>query len=91
MLSGLPVSEDVDFEFLARSFELSGSSIKNVAVSAAFLAAADGTEVHMAHLLVSVQAEQQKAGKSISREDFGEYYRQISDYQKQKMQSENGS
>ena len=46
-----PVSEDVDFEFLAGQFELSGSSIKNIAVSAAFRAAAAGTEVEMEQIL----------------------------------------
>ena len=76
----LPLDDDVDFEFLARSFELSGSSIKNTAVAAAFLAAAEGSPVKMVHLLLSVQAEQRKAGKSVSRAEFGEYYTQVSHY-----------
>ena len=77
----LPLDADVDLEFLARSYELSGSSIKNIAVAAAFMAAADGEPVNMAHLLLSVQAEQRKAGKSMSRAEFGEYAEQVQVYQ----------
>ena len=78
----LPLNEDIDFDFLARSFELSGSSIKNIAVSAAFLAAEKGVPPGMVHLLLATQAEQNKSGRSLSREDFGEYYNPICAYQK---------
>ena len=69
-----PVSEDVDFEFLAGQFELSGSSIKNIAVSAAFRAAAAGTEVEMEQILNCLKEEMKKSGKNLQREDFGPYY-----------------
>ncbi len=69
-----PVSEDVDFEFLAGQFELSGSSIKNIAVSAAFRAAAAGTEVEMGQILNCLREEMKKSGKNLQREDFGPYY-----------------
>lgn len=73
----LPRSEDIDFDFLARSFELSGSSIKNIAVSAAFLAAEEGVPMGMVHLLLAVQAEQNKTGKALGSEELGEYGSQV--------------
>ena len=69
-----PVEPDVDWEYLAGQFELSGSGIKNVAVNAAFLAARDGTAVGMPHLLTALRRELFKSGKVLVREDFGEYY-----------------
>ena len=80
----LPLGEDLDFDFLARSFELSGSSIKNIAVSAAFLAAEEGVPVGMVHLLTAAQAEEKKTGKSVGQEELGEYYHQVRDYQTMK-------
>lgn len=78
----LPRDEDIDFDFLSRSFELSGSSIKNIVVSAAFLAAGDHTTLGMVHLLLAVQAEQNKTGKTMGKDEFGEYYHQVQLYQK---------
>lgn len=77
----LPLQEDLDFDFLARSFELSGSSIKNIAVAAAFLAAEEGVPMGMAHLLTATQSEQNKTGKSVGQEELGEYYHQVRAYQ----------
>lgn len=69
-----PLEGDVDWEFLAQNFELSGSSIKNVAVNAAFLAAGRGETVGMTHLLIALRRELHKSGKVVTREDFGQYY-----------------
>lgn len=69
-----PVEPDVDWDYLAGQFELSGSSIKNVAVNAAFLAARAGTAVGMPQLLTALRRELFKSGKVLVREDFGEYY-----------------
>ena len=84
----LPRDEDLDFDFLARSFEFSGSSIKNVAVAGAFLAAAEGRPLSMVHLLRAVQAEQHKAGKSVGREELGEYYHQVQRDLEERMRQE---
>lgn len=81
----LPRDEDLDFDFLARSFELSGSSIKNIAISAAFLAAEEGVPLGMIHLLLATQTEQNKTGKNLGREEFGEYYHQIQTYVQLKL------
>ncbi|MFI3313625.1 MAG: ATP-binding protein, partial [Eubacteriales bacterium] len=78
--STAPLAEDVDVDFLARSFQLSGSSIKNIALSAAFLAVQEDASISMTHLLLAIKAEEEKAGKLLRREEFGEYYLQIAPY-----------
>ncbi len=72
--SETPLDEQIDWEFLAQAFELSGSSIKNCAVAAAYLAAGAGTYVTMGHILLAVRRELEKSGKTISKEEFGPYY-----------------
>ncbi len=74
-----PVSSDVDWEFLAEHFELSGSGIKNTAVNAAFLAARAGVSVGMEQILTALKREIFKNGKHLSREDFGAYYMLLED------------
>ncbi|HML36006.1 MAG TPA: ATP-binding protein [Bacillota bacterium] len=69
-----PLSGELDYEYLARRFELSGSSIKNIAVNAAFMAAAGSGEVGMAEILQALRHELAKSGKSLSPEEFGEYH-----------------
>jgi AAA+ superfamily predicted ATPase len=66
---GISFADNVDFDLLARQFKLSGGNIKNVALAAAFLAAADGGIVTMAHLLHAVRREFQKLGKVVTEFD----------------------
>ncbi len=61
-----PLAEDVDVDFLAHQFKLSGGNIKNIALASAFLAAADGGVVTMAHVRHATQREYQKLGKVLS-------------------------
>lgn len=61
-----PLGEDLDPALLARAFELSGASIKNAALHGALLAAAEGTEVQMRHLMDSIRNEYEKQGKNFS-------------------------
>jgi len=72
--SQAPVSDDVDFEFLARKFKMAGGNIKNVALSAAFRAAEDGGEIRMEHLILSLKREYRKLGKVCERTEFESYY-----------------
>ena len=65
---------ELDYEYLAARFELSGSSIKNIAVAAAFLAAGQGAKVAMNHILTALRDEMIKSGKSMPPESFGEYF-----------------
>lgn len=69
-----PIADDVDFEFVSRKFELAGGNIKNIAVSAAFLAAEEGRAVGMRHIINAARYELRKMGKVLLREDLGEYH-----------------
>ena len=70
----MPLKEDLDLEYLASNFELSGASIKNIALNAAFLAAAQKEVLGMEQIVVALQQEYQKAGKTLGREELKEYY-----------------
>ena len=61
----LPRGADLDLDFMARRFEIPGGNIKNIALAAALLAAAEGGEVTMAHLIRATQREYQKMGKVV--------------------------
>jgi AAA+ superfamily predicted ATPase len=61
-----PLAADVDTTQLAQRFKLSGGNIKNIALGAAFLAAAEHVPVHQGHLLRAVRREMQKAGKMLT-------------------------
>lgn len=68
-----PVADDVDWRFLAEKFELSGGHIKNIVLSAAFMAAGDGTPISMRHLLRSAVTEMKKNEIVVVREQLREY------------------
>ncbi|MEF8701261.1 MAG: AAA family ATPase [Candidatus Accumulibacter sp. UW20] len=73
----VPCGVDVDFSYLARHFKVPGGNIRNIAVCAAFLAAADRTEVGMRHLIHAARREYQKLGCPCTATDFGPYYELI--------------
>jgi hypothetical protein len=64
------LAEDVDFRDLATRFKLSGGHIKNIALAAAFLAAANEEPVRQSHLLHAVRREYQKLGKVLSESEL---------------------
>ena len=64
----------LDLDFLAGKFSLSGGNIRNAVVYAAFLAAGEGTDVEMRHMIKAVKNEYAKSGKTVTREEAGEYY-----------------
>jgi AAA+ superfamily predicted ATPase len=66
-----PLADDADFDFLAQNFELSGGSIRNAALTAAFLAAEAGTPVDMPAIAVALKRELQKLGRLIDTTAFG--------------------
>ncbi len=74
-----PMEKEIDFDFLGRSFILSGGNIKNIALSAAFYAADDGKSVSMEHLIRACKREYQKMGKMCLKTDFGKYYDWVQD------------
>jgi ATP-dependent 26S proteasome regulatory subunit len=65
----VPLGTDVDLSSLARLFRLSGGSIRNVALSAAFLAAEQGQSVCMQHLMRATRREMQKMGRLVNADD----------------------
>ncbi len=70
--AGLPRRADLDLKFMAGRFELAGGNIRNIALGAAFLAAADGEVVTMGHLLQATRREYQKMGKVVLQGEFAE-------------------
>jgi len=72
--AGVPRADDVDLEFCARAFELSGGNIKNITLAAAYLAAMDDREVQMADLIKGTQREYRKLGRLLGESEFGPYY-----------------
>jgi hypothetical protein len=75
----VPVADDVDLDLLARHMELTGSGIRNAALSAAYLAASAGGPVCMEHLVRGVGRELQKSGRVPSRAAFGAHYDSLVD------------
>jgi hypothetical protein len=59
-----PLAADVDFPLLAEQLEFTGSTIKSAVMAAAYLAAADGGEIGMEHLVRAARQELAKQGKS---------------------------
>jgi SpoVK/Ycf46/Vps4 family AAA+-type ATPase len=74
-----PTSPDVDLAFLARKFKLAGGHIRNIALTAAFLAAEDGTPIGMKHFARATRREYQKLGKLIAESDFEQHYSLLKD------------
>jgi hypothetical protein len=72
--SDAPLEDHIDYEFLARQFKLSGGSIKNAVLTAAYLAASQGKRIGMTEMIRSVRMELQKQGKLVMKADFGKYF-----------------
>jgi SpoVK/Ycf46/Vps4 family AAA+-type ATPase len=66
-----PVDPDLDTEQLARGFRLSGGNIHNIALHAAYLAAAAGSAIGRPHILEAIRREHQKMGKVLSDSELG--------------------
>jgi hypothetical protein len=66
----VPRDANLDLGLLARRFKLAGGSIRNILVGAAYLAAADGGNVSMHHLLHSTRRELQKMGRLVRDKDL---------------------
>ncbi|MEM7330539.1 MAG: ATP-binding protein [Chloroflexota bacterium] len=66
----VPRDEGLDFELLADRFKLAGGNIRNIIVSAAYLAANNGQKVTMSHLLHGTRRELQKMGRLVDEDDL---------------------
>jgi SpoVK/Ycf46/Vps4 family AAA+-type ATPase len=65
-----PVSLEVDLDLLAERYRLTGGNIRNVVLTAAFLAARDGGVIGMDHLLWATRREFQKMGRLADEREF---------------------
>lgn len=66
----VPRAPNLDLPQLAQRFKLAGGNIRNVIVSAAHLAAADGGQVTMDHLLHGLRRELQKMGRIVDDDEL---------------------
>jgi SpoVK/Ycf46/Vps4 family AAA+-type ATPase len=66
-------TENLDYEFLSR-LEITGGNIKNIALNAAFLAAAAGAPISMQLLLMAARREYSKIDKLVVEFEFGRYF-----------------
>ena len=73
-LAAVPLGDDVDLDFCASAFELAGGDIRNIAVTTAYLAAADGGVADMRRLIRAVRVEYRKLGRLCVEAEFGPYY-----------------
>ena len=71
--------QDIDEQWLAEQFELSGGAIRNAAIHAAFVAAAAGTPITMDCAVGGVARELLKMGRLLKPADFGKYYPLVTD------------
>jgi ATPase family associated with various cellular activities (AAA) len=69
----VPRGDDLDLEFCARAFELSGGNIRSAATAAAYLAADAGRPVGMVDVIGAVAREYRKLGRLVLEREFGEY------------------
>jgi cytidylate kinase len=67
-----PMSGDVDFDRLSQQLQITGGSIKNIVLNAAFFAAADGGVIGMEHILRGARGEYEKIGKLWNDKSFAQ-------------------
>ena len=72
--STMPRAADLDLDFLADSFKLSGGAIRNIAVAAAYAAAEATHPLDMGDLVRATQREYMKLGRMVVESEFGPYY-----------------
>jgi SpoVK/Ycf46/Vps4 family AAA+-type ATPase len=72
--AGAPKADDIDLDFLARHFTLSGGNIRNVAVGAAFLAAEAALPLDMKDLVRETAREYRKLGRLCVEAEFGPWF-----------------
>ncbi|RPI74495.1 MAG: ATP-binding protein, partial [Desulfobacteraceae bacterium] len=68
-----PLAKDLDYKFLSERLKLAGGNIKNIALTAAFYAAGDATEIKLRHIMLASKREYRKIGKMFVKEDFEPY------------------
>ena len=69
-----PKDPDIDYEYIANQFSIAGGAIINSGINACVVAAAEGRDVSMQHLIYAIARELHKMGKQVNRVHFGKYY-----------------
>jgi hypothetical protein len=69
-----PLADDVDLDFLATQFKLSGGAIRNCSLAAAFEAADAGEPIGMPQLVRAVAIEYGKQGRLTLESDFERFH-----------------
>jgi SpoVK/Ycf46/Vps4 family AAA+-type ATPase len=69
----VPRGDDLDLDFCAEAFELSGGNIRSAAVAAAYLAADADRPLGMSDLVGAVAREYRKLGRLVLEREFGRY------------------
>jgi len=70
----VPRANDLDLQFLAEAFKVSGGGIRNIVVAAAYMAAEDDRPISMRDLVRATQREYLKLGRLCVESEFGDYY-----------------
>ena len=69
----VPVADDLDLDFCARAFTMSGGNIRSAATTAGYLAAGADGAIGMAELISAIAAEYRKMGRLVLEREFGPY------------------
>lgn len=64
---------DIDWDFLAETFTLTGANIKNIALCAAFIAAQTQESIGMTHIIRALRLELSKIGHVVLQDELGIY------------------
>jgi SpoVK/Ycf46/Vps4 family AAA+-type ATPase len=68
------IDTNIDFDFLAEKFNLSGGNIQNAAIASAFYASQNDKIITMKHIIKAIKREYQKMNKLCNKSSFGDYY-----------------
>ncbi|NJN72712.1 MAG: ATP-binding protein [Limnothrix sp. RL_2_0] len=68
-----PLTGEIDWDFLAEKFDLTGANIKNIALTAAFHAADTTKKITMKEIIAALHREYQKMGQILRDKDLGDY------------------
>ncbi len=69
----VPLDDDIDIDYLAKQFELSGGEIKNVVLNAVFYGASEDGKGGMKHIMKAIFRELTKTRRVTLNEDYGKY------------------
>jgi AAA+ superfamily predicted ATPase len=69
----IPRAPDLDLEFCAIAFELSGGNVRSAVITAAYLAARDNRAVRTEDLVTGIYREYRKLGRLTLESEFGHY------------------